>query len=156
MYSNNLICDILTYIDNNINDKIAIEDLENRFFYNRYYIMKLFKKEIGITLINYINQIRIYNSIVLIKETNNNLLNIAFKSGFYSIEYFSETFKSVIGVNPQVVKNYLKSKKNIKTNQIDKINNSLINLYALKQFKERYLLNRKPNILPSKKLTIFK
>ena len=145
MYSNNLICDILTYIDNNINDKIAIEDLENRFFYNRYYIMKLFKKEIGITLINYINQIRIYNSIVLIKETNNNLLNIAFKSGFYSIEYFSETFKSVIGVNPQVVKNYLKSKKNIKTNQIDKINNSLINLYALKQFKERYLLNRKPN-----------
>ncbi len=156
MYSNNLICDILTYIDNNINDKIVIEDLENRFFYNRYYIMKLFKKEIGITLINYINQIRIYNSIILIKETNNNLLNIAFKSGFYSIEYFSETFKSVIGVNPQVVKNYLKSKKNIKTNQIDKINNSLINLYALKQFKERYLLNRKPNVLPSKKLTIFK
>ena len=104
MYSNNLICDILIYIDDNISNKITIEDLENKFFYNRYYIMKLFKKGMGITLINYINSIRIYNSITLIKESNNSLLNIAFKCGFYSIEYFSETFKKIIGVNPEIVK----------------------------------------------------
>ena len=38
----------------------------------------------------------IYNSVIMIKETNNSLLNIAFKSGFYSIEYFSEMFKKII------------------------------------------------------------
>ncbi len=156
MYSNNLVCDILVYIDDNLSDKITIENLSDRFFYNRYYIMKLFKKEIGLTLIEYINRIRIYYSITLIKETSNNLLNIAFKSGFYSIEYFSETFKSIVGVNPQVAKNYLKNKKNIKENQIESINDSLVNLYMLKSFKEHYLLNRKPNVLPTKKLTIFK
>ncbi len=156
MYSNNLICDILVYIDNNIGDKITIEELEDHFFYNRYYIMKLFKKEIGITLINYINHIRIYNSIIFIKESSNNLLNIAFKSGFYSIEYFSEVFKSIIGVNPQVAKNYLKKKKDIKTNQAERINDSIASLYALKEFKERYLLNRRPSVLPTKKLSIFK
>ena len=154
MYSNNLICDILIYIDNNISNKITIEDLENKFFYNRYYIMKLFKKEMGITLINYINSIRIYNSITLIKESNNSLLNIAFKCGFYSIEYFSETFKKIIGVNPEIVKQYLRKKIVVK--KMDIINNSILNLYNLKKFKERYLLNRKPDNPPIKKLSIFK
>ena len=154
MYSNNLICDILIYIDNNISNKITIEDLENKFFYNRYYIMKLFKKEMGITLINYINSIRIYNSITLIKESNNSLLNIAFKCGFYSIEYFSETFKKIIGVNPEIVKQYLRKKMVVK--KMDIINNSILNLYNLKKFKERYLLNRKPDNPPIKKLSIFK
>lgn len=154
MYSNNLICDILIYIDDNISNKITIEDLENKFFYNRYYIMKLFKKEMGITLINYINSIRIYNSITLIKESNNSLLNIAFKCGFYSIEYFSETFKKIIGVNPEIVKQYLRKKVVVK--KMDIINNSILNLYNLKKFKERYLLNRKPDNPPIKKLSIFK
>ena len=154
MYSNNLICDILIYIDNNISNKITIEDLENKFFYNRYYIMKLFKKEMGITLINYINSIRIYNSITLIKESNNSLLNIAFKCGFYSIEYFSETFKKIIGVNPEIVKQYLRKKIVVK--KMDIINNSILSLYNLKKFKERYLLNRKPDNPPIKKLSIFK
>lgn len=154
MYSNNLICDILIYIDNNISNKITIEDLENKFFYNRYYIMKLFKKEMGITLINYINSIRIYNSITLIKESNNSLLNIAFKCGFYSIEYFSETFKKIIGVNPEIVKQYLRKKIVVK--KMDIINNSILNLYNLKKFKEKYLLNRKPDNPPIKKLSIFK
>lgn len=154
MYSNNLICDILIYIDNNISNKITIEDLENKFFYNRYYIMKLFKKEMGITLINYITSIRIYNSITLIKESNNSLLNIAFKCGFYSIEYFSETFKKIIGVNPEIVKQYLRKKIVVK--KMDIINNSILNLYNLKKFKERYLLNRKPDNPPIKKLSIFK
>ena len=156
MYSNNLICDILIYIDDNIGNKIAIEDLEKRFFYNRYYIMKLFKKEMNITLINYINSIRIYRSITLIKETSNNLLSIAFKCGFYSIEYFSETFRKITGVNPQVAKSYLRNKKNINQKEINILNKSITDIYSLITFKNKYLLKRKPNILPTKKLTIFK
>ena len=156
MYSNNLICDILLYIDENITDKITVEELENKFFYNRYYIMKLFKKEMNITLINYMNSLRIYKAIILIKETDNNLLNIAFKCGFYSIEYFSETFKTIIGVNPRTANNYLRRKKTIKQHQIDIISNSILRLYSLKDFKNRYLSKRKPDKLPIKKLTIFK
>ena len=55
MYSNNLIISILEYIDINLNSKITIEDLEHKFYYNRYYIMKLFKKELNITIFDYIN-----------------------------------------------------------------------------------------------------
>ena len=56
MFSNSLVIDILNYIDNNLYSKITINDLVYRFNYNKDYIMRLFKREIGITIIDYINK----------------------------------------------------------------------------------------------------
>ena len=88
MFSNELICDILIYINDNLKRKISIHTLEEKFFYNRYYIMKLFKKEIGLTITDYINSLKIYSAIKYIETSNNNMLNIALISGFNSLEYF--------------------------------------------------------------------
>lgn len=156
MYSNKLVCDIIKYIDSNIENKISIEDLENKCFYNRYYIMKLFKKEMDITIVDYINSLRIYNSITQIRDTNNSLLNIAFRNGFNSIEYFSEIFKKIVGVNPQIIRKYFKNKNSVSLVHINTINNSILNLYNLIQFKNNYLLHEKPDIIPVKKLSIFR
>ncbi len=105
MYSNELIVNILQYIDNHINDKISINDFVNNYNYNRYYIMKLFKKELGISIIEYINIIKVYNSLKYINS--NSLLSIALDNGFYSLEYYSETFKRVFGVSPNTYKKIL-------------------------------------------------
>lgn len=156
MYSNKLICEILIYINENIRNKITIEELETKFFYNRYYIMKLFKKEIGLTIVGYINSIKIYNSIMQIKNSNSNLINIAFKNGFYSLEYFSETFKQITHLNPRKYKDYFSHKKTISFEDIDLINNSMIKLYETSKIKDIYLSKQKPTNNPVKKLSIFK
>lgn len=156
MYSNKIICDILIYIENNLKSKITIKDLENKFFYNRYYIMKLFKKEIGLTIIEYINSLKIYNSVLQIKNTNNALTNIAIKNGFYSLEYFSETFKQITKLSPKKFKDYFYNKKYISTEDINCINTSIIKLYEIHNIKDNYLSKQKPNTSPIKKLSIFK
>lgn len=156
MYSNKLVCEILIYIDKNIKSKITVEELEKNFFYNRYYIMKLFKKELGLTIVEYINSIRIYNSIVLMKNNNSNFINIAFQNGFYSLEYFSEVFKQITSLNPRKFKNFFLHKTNLSNNDISKINNSIVKLYEISNIKDIYLSKQKPNIAPVKKLTIFK
>ena len=58
MYSNELVCQILDFLDKNINRKLSIDEIANKFIYNRYYIMKLFKRELGMTIIDYINNLR--------------------------------------------------------------------------------------------------
>lgn len=156
MYSNKLICEILIYINENLKNKISINDLEKRFFYNRYYIMKLFKKEIGLTIIEYINSIRIYNSIMQLKNTNTNLTNIALRNGFYSLEYFSETFKNIANISPKKYKDYFSRKSNISQQDIETLNNSIINLFEISKIKDIYLSKQKPDIMPTKKLSIFK
>lgn len=156
MYSNELVCKILKYIEENINNKITIQDLEKIFFYNRYYIMKLFKKEIGMSVIEYINSIRIYNSIISIRDTNFKLIYIAFKNGFYSLEYFSETFKTITGLNPRKFINYFKRSKNITEKEIFIINNKIIELYEISKIKENYLSKLKQKGVKNKKISIFK
>ncbi len=103
MHSNELICNILFYIDNNINNIITIDDLANEFYYNKFYIMKLFKKELNISIVEYINIKKIYNSLFFI-NTDNSILSCALLSGFNSQEYYTEIFKKTLGVSPSEYK----------------------------------------------------
>ena len=48
MFSNILICNILEYLNNNINKEITSDELSILFYYDKTYIMKKFKKELNI------------------------------------------------------------------------------------------------------------
>ena len=153
MYSNKLVCDIINYINEHINEKISIEDISCKFNYNRYYIMKLFKKELNISIINYINIKRIHDSLQDFKN-NISILNIALKHGFYYQEYYTEIFIKVLGINPSTYKNY------ILYNQIDNedfiiLRDNLINMNSILENIKKYLTNKKPNIY-NKTLSIFR
>lgn len=156
MYSNKLICNILIYINNNLNNKISIDELSNLFFYNRYYIIKLFKQEIQLSITEYINSLRIYNAIMQIKNSDNSLMNICLKNGFYSLEYFSETFKQITNVNPRKIKNYFFKKEKLTDNEINSITSTIVSLYKISKIKDNYLSRQQPEKSPVKNLTIFK
>ncbi len=143
MYSNNLVCDILEYINKNINKEITTDELVNRFYYDKTYIMKRFKKEIGKSIHDYINTIRILNSLEYYKY-DNYILSIALKNGFASIEYYSEIFKKVIGVNPLKYKKFINRNIDINDKEIDIIINKVNECNNLKMYVNNYLLRRKP------------
>lgn len=143
MYSNNLVCDILEYINRNINKEITTDELVNRFYYDKTYIMKRFKKEIGKSIHDYINSIRILNSLEYYKY-DNYILSIALKNGFASIEYYSEIFKKVIGVNPLKYKKFINRNIDINNKEIDIIINKVNECNNLKMYVNNYLLRRKP------------
>ena len=130
---------ILKFIDSNINQKIDIDHLSKHFYINRYYLMKLFKREMGLTINNYINSLRIYNSLKDIKDKS--ILNVALKNGFYSQEYYSETFKKIMGVKPITYKKYINYDRSVSYKEIDIILNSLINLKDIVNKKENYIHN---------------
>lgn len=156
MFSNKLVCNIICFIDKNIDRRISISDFEREFFYNRYYIMKLFKREMGVSITNYVNNIRIYNSLEEVRNNNFSLLKIALDNGFCSLEYFSEVFKKVVGVSPSVYRNLFISRELVSVKEEGIISN---NVYILRDFvlrKENYLNRAKPDKVIMKKLTIFK
>ena len=155
MYSNKLICDILFYIDKNINNKINIQDIADIFFFNRFYIMKLFKKELGISINNYINLKRILHSHSNLKNTDDSYLTIALNNGFNSLEYFSETFKLIIGVSPRVYKKFTYFIIKIKDEEINTIRSNLLKLTSTINKIDNYINNLKSDINIEKKLSIF-
>lgn len=144
MYSNQLICNILEYLNKNINKEITIDELSILFYFNKTYIMKKFKKELNMSIHEYINAMRIYNSLPYFKN-DNYILSIAFKNGFNSLEYFSETFKKNMGISPIVFKKYL-SYKNISDIEQETIIENISRLSNIKTKVINYLNHRKPII----------
>lgn len=155
MRSKEIICDILEYIELNINNKITIDNISKRFSFNRYYLMKLFKKELNISIIDYINSLRIYNSLKDIRN-NNPLLKVAIKNGFYSLEYFSEMFKNIVGINPSTYKRIINYDRNIGDKDMFSYTENITKLKLLIESCNKYKSNRKTNKMFVKKLSIFK
>lgn len=141
MFSNDLVCKILEYLNNNINKEITIDELSLLFYFNKTYIMKKFKKELNISIHEYINTMRIYNSLPYFRD-DNYILSIAFKNGFNSLEYFSEIFKKNMGVSPIIYKKYL-SYKDITDKEQEKILDNISRIINIKTKTSNYLNHRK-------------
>lgn len=154
MYSNELICNILNYINKNIRNDITITELSNKYFYNKTYIMKKFKKELGITIKEYTNIKKILNSLSLY-NTKENILHIALLSGFNSIEYYSETFSKLLGVSPRIYKKYITPLNTLEESKIEIIKSRISELMKIDDRIQTYLSNQKPQKYPVKKLSIF-
>ena len=75
MYSNELVVKILNYIDDNLYKRITMDEISSIFYFNKDYLMRIFKKELDITIMDYINKRRIYNSLELLKNTDVFILN---------------------------------------------------------------------------------
>lgn len=153
MYSNELVIDILKYIDNNINTKITMDELSKKFYFNKDYIMRIFKKELNLTITDYINKKRIYNSLKELRETNDLILKIALNNGFQSQEYYSEIFTKIIGAAPNTYKKMTKPNIEIKEQEINIIRKNLTNLIQTIKYIENYKINIKKE--EAKKLSLF-
>lgn len=134
--TNNIVLNILDYIESNINDEISIDNIAKELCYDKSYLMKVFKKEIGLSIISYVNMIRIINSINMF-QYDESLLKVCMFNGFNSLEYYSETFKIITGVNPTVYKKFLNNEEISKVDYL-KINQFKIRMNTYLSYINEY------------------
>lgn len=138
MKNKQLLIDILKYIDLNLYSKISINDLSQNFYFNKDYIMRIFKKKFGITIIDYINKKRIFNSLNALKDNNKLILSISIEYGFISQEYYCEIFKKIIGVSPNIYRKFIYNLQSISYDDIAKIRKNLTDLNKELKIIENY------------------
>lgn len=98
---NELVADVLGYIEQNYKENVTLPSIAQRFGYNRFYFSKLFNAAIGESLCSYVNSVRVRKFIELYKtEKNANILSVAFSVGFDSMPSFYRAFKNVYKVTP--------------------------------------------------------
>ncbi|WP_438423591.1 AraC family transcriptional regulator [Aquimarina macrocephali] len=98
-FANESFDDILNYLSLNYNQSITLETLQKKFKVNKFKLQKSFKKNIGLTPLEYLTTIRIENSKKLF-YTDVPLVEIALESGFYDQSHFTHSFKKYVGVTP--------------------------------------------------------
>lgn len=88
------------YIDENYNQKITLDMLAEKFYINKFYMTRLFKKQFGISIVNYILQVRITHAKQLLRFTDLSAEYIGDVCGFNDVNYFARTFRKIEGVTP--------------------------------------------------------
>ena len=102
---------ILEYIKINYMNPISIKDLANVVNFSEHYFMRFFKKYMGMTCVDYINEYRLKIATNLLETTDMSIMEIAVKVGVNNISYFNKIFKKKFNLTP---KEYRKNLKNIK------------------------------------------
>jgi AraC-like DNA-binding protein len=91
---------ILLYISQNYNRISKIEEIAEEFFMSKYYLCHVFKEATGLTLIQYLNNIKIQHACNLLVNSNLSILEVGNACGFNSSMYFCKIFKQALSVTP--------------------------------------------------------
>ena len=92
---------VLQYISEHIQDKLSISELASLCGFSESYFMSIFRKNVGMSCINYINHYRIQSAAHQLDETDLPVMDIALDNGFSNISYFNLQFKREFGMTPQ-------------------------------------------------------
>ncbi len=91
---------ILSYINQNYNRLTNIEEIAYNFYISKFHLCHIFKEATGITLIQYLNKIRIQNACSMLINTDLSVSDIGTACGFHSSMYFCKTFKQALSQTP--------------------------------------------------------
>jgi two-component system response regulator YesN len=89
------------YIEENFSDpNISLNTIARHFYLNPAYFSKLFKKETGMTFMEFLTLSRIEKTKYLLRETNSKVSDIGAAVGYPNPQYFVTLFRKVTGRTP--------------------------------------------------------
>lgn len=90
----------LDYISDHLHSRILLEDAANHLQLSTAYLSRLFKAEVGMTFVDYVNQKKVESAANLLRYSEYSTLEISNLLAFSSQSYFIKIFRKYMGVTP--------------------------------------------------------
>ena len=91
---------IQNYIQANYQSQISLNDLADRLFLSNAYLSKYIKKHLGLTFMEYLNNVRLFHAVDELLYSKKNITHIAMDNGFPTSAAFTKAFRDVHGESP--------------------------------------------------------
>lgn len=98
----NQLTSIQKYIESHYQEKLSLPQLSKHFGYTPNYISSAFRRQFGLTVIQYLNQVRLSNACKLLTETAKTVQEIAELTGYADANYFARIFTQEYKCSPSV------------------------------------------------------
>ena len=99
---------VLTYVRENYKEKIYIQDLAGQVHMNEQYFCRFFKKSIGRSPMEYINEYRIKQAMRLLEETDLPVTEVCLECGYNNLGNFLRAFRKYTDTTPLQYRNQQK------------------------------------------------
>jgi len=100
-----LISQVLTFIESNLEEKLTLDIVANHFHMSKFYFHRIFTAFMGKSLNSYVAMRRLNAAVGLVKRKERSLTDIAYQLNFGSQAAFTRAFKQAFGVSPKVLAN---------------------------------------------------
>ena len=100
-----LISQVLTFIESNLEEKLTLDIVANHFHMSKFYFHRIFTAFMGKSLSSYVAMRRLNAAVGLVKRKERSLTDIAYQLNFSSQAAFTRTFKQAFGVSPKALAN---------------------------------------------------
>jgi len=97
-----VITESLNYIENNIKNKITIDEIAGNAGYTKFYFSRLFKQEMKVSVMEYVRERKLIYATRKILN-GNKILDVAIEYGWESHSGFIKAFKSYYGFSPSLL-----------------------------------------------------
>lgn len=92
--------ELIAYIDENLGEKLTLDALAKKCFYNPSYFSRSFKERFGTTLVDYIARARCEEAARLLRQSNSTVEEIAAACGFSDKSALYRAFFKYFGTTP--------------------------------------------------------
>ena len=89
------------YIEANYMNQISRNTISNELFFNASYLSRLFKRSTGLSIFEYLAQIRVEEAKKLLIYTDKKISNIAMEVGYNHFSHFANVFRNITGFTPK-------------------------------------------------------
>jgi len=96
-----VIAKVQAFVQDNLHLELSRDDIAGAVYRNPAYLSRMFRKETGLSLTEYIAQAKIERAKRLLTETNDKISRIAEDVGYTHFSYFAKLFKKMTGLTPQ-------------------------------------------------------
>jgi len=99
-YKVQLLRRIVEYLSEHCTERLRLADVSAQFGLSPQYFCSFFKENLGRTLVQHVNFLRIERASRLLRESDLPILEISLSVGFDNVSYFIKRFREVYGCTP--------------------------------------------------------
>ena len=97
-----LISMIQKYVDEHFSDPdFSLERLGGDLKYNKKYLSTVFKRHVGVGIVEYLHTVRIQHACTMLKQGFSSVSDVALRCGYPDAQYFSKVFKRRMTISPR-------------------------------------------------------
>jgi len=92
---------ISNYLQEHYKEIHSLEELTTYFRVSKSYLCRIFRKQTGLTIVEYINRLKVEEAYKLLQETELSIHEVSMRCGFDTVIYFNRVFRRIMGVTPK-------------------------------------------------------
>lgn len=96
--------DVITYVEDNFRTPVSLDDMTDLLGLGKEYFCRFFKRNMGMTFLNYLNEVRLAHTYDDLLNTNAPISEIMEANGFTNQKLFNSSFKALYGCTPSSVR----------------------------------------------------